>query len=58
MLGSIGMPEMLIILVVCVIIFGPKQLPKIGKSLGEGIREFRGVGREIRRGHEDDADQE
>jgi sec-independent protein translocase protein TatA len=54
MFGSLGMPELLIIGVVCLLIFGPRQLPKLGKSLGETIKEFRGVGKEIQRGLEDD----
>lgn len=40
MLG-IGIPELLVILVIVLIIFGPGKLPKIGKSLGEGIKEFK-----------------
>ena len=37
MFGQIGVPEMLIILVIALLIFGPKKLPSLGKSLGEGI---------------------
>jgi sec-independent protein translocase protein TatA len=33
--------HLLVILVLCVIIFGPKKLPELGKGLGEGIRSFR-----------------
>lgn len=40
-LGPIGLPEMLMILVVIVIIFGARRLPELGKSLGEGIKNFR-----------------
>lgn len=47
MLGALGMPEILVILVICMLIFGPRQLPKLGKSLGETIREFRNVGKEL-----------
>lgn len=47
MLGSIGFTEMAIILGVAVLIFGPRQLPKIGRSIGEGISEFRNVGKAI-----------
>jgi TatA/E family protein of Tat protein translocase len=39
MLG-IGFPELLIILVVCLFIFGPGKLPEIGEALGKGIRDF------------------
>jgi sec-independent protein translocase protein TatA len=41
MLGSIGIPELLIILLIVIIIFGARRLPELGKSLGEGIRNFR-----------------
>ncbi|HEY9852142.1 MAG TPA: TatA/E family twin arginine-targeting protein translocase [Leptolyngbyaceae cyanobacterium] len=37
---GIGLPEMVIILVVALLIFGPKKLPEIGRSLGETIRKF------------------
>jgi len=41
MLGGISWPEILIILVIALIVFGPKRLPEMGRSLGKGIREFR-----------------
>ena len=37
----IGVPEMLILLVVALIVLGPKKLPEAGKSLGKGLREFK-----------------
>lgn len=37
----IGVPEMLIILVIALIVLGPKRLPEAGKSLGNGMREFK-----------------
>ncbi|TKJ28180.1 MAG: twin-arginine translocase TatA/TatE family subunit [Chloroflexi bacterium B3_Chlor] len=40
-MGSIGMPELLIVLVIIIIIFGVGKLPEIGGALGKGIREFR-----------------
>ncbi len=42
MLGNIGLPEIMIVLVIALIVFGPKRLPELGRSLGKGIREFRG----------------
>ena len=39
--GAIGMPEILMIGALLAILFGPSRLPKIGKGLGEGIRELR-----------------
>jgi sec-independent protein translocase protein TatA len=40
-IGGIGMPELLIILVIVLIIFGAGKLPEIGRGLGKGIRNFR-----------------
>ena len=41
MLKSIGLPELLIILVVAVLLFGGKKIPEVAKGLGEGIRNFK-----------------
>lgn len=38
---GIGLPELLVILLVCLLLFGANRLPDIGRSLGEGIREFK-----------------
>jgi sec-independent protein translocase protein TatA len=40
--GNIGLPEIAIVLVIALIVFGPKRLPELGRSLGRGIREFKG----------------
>jgi sec-independent protein translocase protein TatA len=40
--GNIGLPEIIVVLVLALIIFGPKRLPELGHSLGKGIREFKG----------------
>jgi sec-independent protein translocase protein TatA len=37
----IGLPELLILLVIVLLIFGPKKLPEMGRSLGKGMREFK-----------------
>jgi sec-independent protein translocase protein TatA len=37
----IGVPEMLVILVIALVVLGPKRLPEAGKSLGNGMREFK-----------------
>lgn len=47
MFGSIGVPEILLILLVILILFGARRLPEIGKGLGKGIREFKKASREI-----------
>ena len=48
MFGSIGMPEMIIILVIALIVFGPRKLPELGKSLGRSINEFKKASNELR----------
>jgi len=41
MLGNIGPLEILVVLIIALVVFGPKRLPELGSSLGRGIREFR-----------------
>jgi sec-independent protein translocase protein TatA len=48
MFGSIGMPELLIILTIALIIFGPRKLPELGRSLGRSLGEFRRASNELR----------
>ena len=48
MFGNIGFPELLIILAIALLIFGPKKLPEVGKSLGRAIREFRRTSDELK----------
>lgn len=38
---GLGLPEILIVLVIVLVIFGPKRLPDLGRSLGSGMREFK-----------------
>jgi TatA/E family protein of Tat protein translocase len=49
MFGSIGMPELVIILVIALIIFGPRKLPELGRSLGKSIGEFKKASNELQR---------
>lgn len=44
---GIGLPEMVLILVVALLVFGPKKLPEIGRSLGKAIRGFQDASREF-----------
>ena len=53
MLGTLGMGELVIIALVVLLIFGPRRLPQLGKSVGETIREFRKVGHDIENEQED-----
>ena len=41
MLGSIGMPELLVIFVIALVVFGPRRMPELGRSLGRTIAEFK-----------------
>ena len=40
-MGNIGFPELIVIFVVALLVFGPKRLPELGRSLGRGMAEFR-----------------
>src|SRR5262245_80913 len=48
MFGSMGMSELVIILVIALIIFGPRKLPELGRSLGKSIGEFKRASNELR----------
>src|SRR5262245_21812165 len=48
MFGSIGGPELLLIFVVALLIFGPRKLPELGKTLGRGLAEFRRATNDLR----------
>jgi sec-independent protein translocase protein TatA len=48
MFGSIGVPELIVILAIALLIFGPKKLPEVGRSLGKALREFRKTSDEIK----------
>ena len=42
-MGSLGLPEMIIIGIIALLIFGPKKLPELGSGLGKAIRDFKGA---------------
>ncbi len=48
MFGNIGFPELLVILAIALLVFGPKKLPEVGKSIGKAVREFRRTSDEIK----------
>jgi TatA/E family protein of Tat protein translocase len=47
-MGPIGVPELIVIFVVALIVFGPGKLPELGKSLGKGLAEFRRASNELK----------
>jgi sec-independent protein translocase protein TatA len=55
-MGALGMPEILVIAGVVLLIFGPKQIPRLGRALGDTIREMRGIGKELTGDAEKDED--
>ncbi len=57
MFGSIGMPELILIFVVALLVFGPKKLPELGKSLGRGLAEFKKASDDLKRTIEDEIEQ-
>lgn len=46
-MGSIGFPELMVIFVIALIVFGPRRLPEIGKALGQGINEFKRASKDL-----------
>lgn len=53
-MGSLGMQEIIIIFVLALIVFGPRKLPEIGKSLGKGLAEFKKATNELQRTWEEE----
>jgi TatA/E family protein of Tat protein translocase len=56
-MGSVGTPEILVILVIALLIFGPTKLPELGKSLGRAIREFKKASAELQETIEREVDE-
>jgi TatA/E family protein of Tat protein translocase len=57
MFGPIGMPELVLIFLVALLVFGPKKLPDLGRSLGKGIAEFKRASDDLKRTIEDEIEQ-
>ncbi|HYX20104.1 MAG TPA: twin-arginine translocase TatA/TatE family subunit [Thermoanaerobaculia bacterium] len=57
MFGSVGMPELILIFVVALLVFGPKKLPELGKSLGRGLAEFKKASEDLKKTIEDEIEQ-
>jgi sec-independent protein translocase protein TatA len=53
-MGSLGMQEIIVIFVLALIIFGPRKLPEIGKSLGKGLQEFKKASNDLKRTWEEE----
>lgn len=49
MFGSLGWPEIVFILVLALLVFGPRRLPEIGRTIGRGLGEFRRASADLRR---------
>ena len=54
MFSNIGMPGLILILVIALVIFGPKKLPEIGKAMGQTLKEFKHSTKELTSDDEDE----
>jgi TatA/E family protein of Tat protein translocase len=55
-MGSLGWPEILMILVVALIIFGPRKLPELGKTIGQSLAQFRRASEDFKRTWEEEVE--
>jgi len=53
-MGNLGMPELMLILVLALLLFGPKKLPEIGKQVGKALGEFKRASNDLKRTIEDE----
>ncbi len=54
MFGSIGLPELILIFVIALLLFGPKKLPDIGRTVGKALSEFRRASNDLKRSLEEE----
>ena len=53
-MGSLGMPEIVVIFIIALIMFGPRKLPELGKTIGKGLAEFKKASNELKQTWEDE----
>jgi len=53
-MGSLGMQEIIIIFILALIVFGPRKLPELGKTIGKGLAEFKKASNELKQTWEDE----
>jgi sec-independent protein translocase protein TatA len=53
-MGSLGMQEIIVIFVLALIVFGPRKLPELGKTLGKGLAEFKKASNELKQTWEEE----
>lgn len=56
-MGSVGVPEMIVIAVLALLIFGPRRLPELGRQVGKALAEFRRASMEIRRAIDEEVEE-
>lgn len=52
-MGPLGVPELIVIFVIALLVFGPKKLPELGKSMGKGLREFKKATEDLKSSFDD-----
>ncbi|GGB44670.1 hypothetical protein GCM10011409_22820 [Lentibacillus populi] len=57
MLSQIGIPGVIILLIICIVAFGAKNLPDIGRSVGESLKEFKGAFNDERKAVDQESNQ-
>ncbi|MCE7792102.1 twin-arginine translocase TatA/TatE family subunit [Salipaludibacillus sp. CUR1] len=55
MLSNIGIPGLILILVIALVIFGPKKLPEIGKAMGQTLKEFKNSTKDLTKDDDDES---